>query len=183
MTNQKNSQLQSALMSGIILGVALIIFSLILYVVGINPVEKKIWGLPSILILIAGIVYGTLKYRNDTLGGSISYGQALGTGVLIALFAGVLNSIYSYVFMTIIDPAFIDQIKMIAEEGMIEKGMSDDQIERTMEVAGWAYSPWYLTVMGVVGNVFYGFIISLISSAFIKKEKSIFDSDETIADE
>ena len=55
-------------------------------------VENKLFTFLTWGIIIGGIVYGIKKYRDGVLKGFISYGSALGYGVLISLFASIISS-------------------------------------------------------------------------------------------
>ncbi|MTI21229.1 DUF4199 domain-containing protein, partial [Fulvivirga sp. RKSG066] len=51
---------------------------------------------------------------------------------------------------------------------MQESGMSDDQIDQAMSMTETFTSPELMAVFGILGGLFFGFIISLIISAFTK---------------
>ena len=39
------------------------------------------------------------------------------------------------------------------------------------------YTPLYVTIQSIWSNVFVGVLVSLVTAAFAKKDKSIFDTD------
>ncbi|MCF6241756.1 MAG: DUF4199 domain-containing protein [Bacteroidales bacterium] len=166
---EKNTNIwKNALNWGVILGIVLSIYSLIIYFLGAT-LEK--WAAyPSYIIMIAGIIYATIQYRDNMLNGSITYGKALGFGTLVMLFAGIILAIYSYVLYTLIDPDLITRILEKAEEEMVNKGLPDEQIEMALEMQSKFMKPWIMSVMSIFGSVFAGFIISLFTSIFLKKE-------------
>ena len=51
---------------------------------------------------------------------------------------------------------------------MEERGMSDAQIEQAMQMTEAFTSPAALTIIGVIVSVIFGFILSLIVTAFTK---------------
>ena len=126
MENKQNVW-KNALNWGIIVGIVLIIYGVIMYFLGLSLEKWNNWV--SYILLIAGIVYATIQYRDNVLGGSITYAQALGFGVLISLFASVMSAIYSYVFLTFIDTDFIGKVMEMAQEQMLNKGLTEEQIE------------------------------------------------------
>lgn len=166
-----------ALQQGAVLGIALIVFYLILYVAGINvyaQTDKSIGGYLSYLsyvIIIAGLFLGIKSYRDKALGGSISFGRALGFGTLMSLFSGIILAIYIILFIYVIDPDVLDGIFIMAEERMIEQGMPDSAIEKGMEITRAVTVPMMIAGT-VVGNTFVGVIISLILGAILKKEET-----------
>lgn len=175
MEPKSNPMYKSAMTTGLILGIALVVFSLIIYMVGVF--KPPFWvSIIQYLIIIGGIVYGTIKFRDEDLGGEISYSQALGFGVLICVFAAVISGIYTILLMTVIDPEYITKLMSVMEEELVSKGMPEEQIEASMKIFSKMQSPIIMAVSTVVGFAFMGTIFSLVTSAFLKKEKSIFEN-------
>ncbi len=127
-------------------------------------------GIPSVIIMIGGIVLATRTYRDQEQGGYISYGRALGTGTLTVLFASVITAFFTLALFTVIDPGLMDRMMTMREMAMYESGLSDDQIDMAMNMAERFASPAILSLSGFAGSVFIGFIFSLITSIFLKKE-------------
>ena len=159
---------------GVITGLVTIIYSTLMYFLGLNLESWTGWI--SYIILIGGIVYGTIQYRDNVRGGTISYAQALGFGVIIALVVAIISAIYSLV-LSVIDPGIIDQILEKAQEEMLKQGLSDDQVEQAIEMQKKFMSPGIIAAMIVPGMTFMGFIFSLITSIFLKKEDTSVNFD------
>lgn len=165
---EKSTFWKSAMVYGLYLALVLTLFSVILYVSGLILNTKV--GYISLVLTIAGIVVAQIQYRNRELNGTITYGQALGFGVAIMLFAGIVTALYTLVLYTFIDPTLIDQTKAIQEEAMLKKGLTEDQIEAAMSMTSKMMTPGWLSIMGLVGSVFSGTIVSLLTSIFVKKQ-------------
>jgi len=175
MEPKSNTMFKSAMTSGLILGIALVIFSLVLYIMGI--IKPPTWlGLLNYLIIIVGIVYGTKKYRDEDLGGEIAYSKALGFGVLVCVFASIISGIYMMLLMTVIDPEYINKLMSIIEEEYVKAGLNEDQIDAAMGLVKKMQSPIFMVISSIIGFAFMGTIFSLVTSAFIKKEKPIFEN-------
>ncbi|HCT30954.1 MAG TPA: hypothetical protein DIW31_09530 [Bacteroidales bacterium] len=175
MESKSNPMYKSAMTSGLFLGIALVVFSLIIYMMGV--VKPPFWvSLVQYLIIIGGIVYGTKKFRDEDLGGEISYSKALGFGILICIFASVISGIYTVLLMTVIDPEFVNKMMAVLEEEYVKAGLSEEQIDAAMKMVSKMQSPIIMAVTNVIGFAFMGTIFSLITSAFIKKEKPIFET-------
>jgi len=177
---QKSTFWKSAMVYGLYLALVLTLFSVILYVSGLILNTKV--GYVSIVLTIAGIVIAQINYRNRELNGVISYGQAVGFGVAIMLFAGIVTALYTIVLYTFIDPSLIDQMKAVQEEAMLGKGMSEDQIEAAMSMTSKMMTPAWMSVMGLFGSVFSGTIVSLLTSIFVKKQPNEDAFDEAMED-
>ena len=166
---------QTAMKYGALTGIVLILDSVSLY--ALDLMQNRGLQYIGYLILLVGIILGTKEYRDKIRGGSISYSQALGAGVLISVFAGILLAFYTFIFVKFIYPGFIEKMKQIAEQQMIEKrGMSDEQAEQAMKYASMFMSPGVMAFMIVISYAFFGLLLSLITSAFMKKEPTSFDS-------
>lgn len=177
---QKSTFWKSAMVYGLYLALVLTLFSVILYVSGLILNTKV--GYVSIVLTIAGIVIAQINYRNRELNGVISYGQAVGFGVAIMLFAGIVTALYTIVLYTFIDPSLIDQMKAVQEEAMLGKGMSEDQIEAAMSMTSKMMTPAWMSIMGLFGSVFSGTIVSLLTSIFVKKQPNEDAFDEAMED-
>ena len=165
---QKSTFWKSAMTYGIYLSLVLILYNVILYVTGQNL--NQTMGYISYIIMGVGIFLCQQSYRNKELGGYISYSSALGFGVAIMLFAGVLNALYSVILLKI-DPSILDQVRIMQEEKMIQQGMSDEQIEMAGQIMSKFQNPIIMAVTALLSFAFIGFIISLITSIFIKKKQ------------
>lgn len=163
------SLMKSSMISGLYLGIVLILFSVVLYVAGLT-FETWVQYI-SYPILIAGAVYAQVNYRKS-LGGEMTYGQALGVGLMSIIFASVLSSIYTYLLYAVIDPGLLDQVKIMSEQKILEQGIPEEQLDTAMNMAMKFQTPPVMAVMGIVGGAFIGLIISLITAIFTKKNPS-----------
>lgn len=168
------SKLKFALNYGAITG--LVIMSLILITYVFEMYEASWINYLSYALLIAGIYISTKKYRDEAQGGYISYGQALGFGVLIALFAGIILAFINYIYLGYIDDSFLQNSIQKAEERFYEAGtMSDEEIENAIAMSSKYLGPGFISITTLLYFTFLGFIFSLITSAFLKNEKNEFD--------
>jgi len=169
---------KNAMNGGIIVGVVLIIYSILMYFLDLSLEKWVSWV--SYIFFIGGIVYTTIQYRDNVLGGSISYAQALGFGVLVMFFASILTAVYSFVFMTYIDPDFVGKIMEMTQQQMLDQGLSEEQVEQAMEMQKGFMKPGIMALITVPTYAFIGFIFSLITSIFLKKEgvPEVFDDVE-----
>ena len=159
---------KSSLMSGIYLGIAMILLSVIFYVTG-NPFSKVSQWI-GYAIMVAGIVLAQTSYKK-TLGGTMTYGQALGVGVLTMVFASVLSSIYSFLLYQFIDPSLQEQLRLFTEEQIVKQGkVPEEQLDMAVNMATKFQTPVMMLVMGIFGGAFMGLIISLITSIFTQKK-------------
>ncbi len=166
----------NALNYGLILGVIQIILSLLFYMLNVET-DSFIRYL-SMIIMIVGIVFGILNYRKKINNGFISYGQSLGTGVLIGLFCAILFSIYFFFFAKFIDTDLISEILRKKEEAMAsDPRFTPEIIEQSMHYTRMFVQPWIMSLFTVLGMTFGCFIASLIISIFTQKKDNSFESN------
>jgi len=166
---QKNTSVfYNALIWGIIIGLVFIIYSVVLYILDLTT--NRTLGMLSFLILVAGLVIATLNYRNSVRGGYISFGTAFSFGILVAVFAAVISSVYSYIQMTVIDPGIIQKIQDLAMEKMTQKGIPEEQLDSVMEISRKFMSPIVISISALIQTALFGVVFSLIIGAIFKKD-------------
>jgi hypothetical protein len=171
-TNQ-NSFLKSTMNYGAMLGLAIVVYSLLLWMLG-QSLSKSL-GYVTYLIMIAGIYLGLKFFRDQDSGGFLTYGRALGAGTMIVLFSSVITAFYTYIMFKFLDPGLIEKMMLMAEEQLYERGMADEQIEVAVKAQAMFMKPGVMAIMGLVGSVFMGFIFTLIIAIFVKKDPTPFD--------
>lgn len=164
-TNQ-TSVGKAALHHGAIMGVALIVLSLILHFAGLG---FEGWTMfLSWTVMIAYLSYATKNFRDENRNGLLSYGQGLGFGTLASMIAGAISCLYTMLYMKFINPDFVNQYMEKSYEGMLERGMEEEQIVQFLSMQ----EPYIATstiVMAFVFTLLMGFIFSLIISAVFKR--------------
>lgn len=173
METQKLQARKFILNYGLILGVVTILISVVMYVT--NSLIEKNWiaSVLGFVVMILAISYGINEYKKSN-GGFLTLGEAIKIGVGIALISGIIGAIYQFIFMTYIEPGFLDQMMQVQFDNMIEQNpdMTEEQIEMSMEMGRKFSSPWITTAFQIVGSLFFGFIISLIAGLAMKKENN-----------
>ena len=173
--SQGNTYMKSAMTFGLIIGLIIVIYSLLLYMTDNFVSKNTILGLLQWVILAGGLYYGIKTYRDQHSEGYITYGRSLGLGVLISVFVGVIMGVFTYLLYTVIDPDLLEKTIKIAQEEMLKTGMSEQQVETASEMQRTITSPTIMLFSSIFTFAFFGTIISLIVSIFTKKEKPIFN--------
>jgi hypothetical protein len=164
----KVSVWKANLNSGIIMGLAGIVYSLILYFLDqtLNRNLGYIWFVAIIVLLFFFIK----AYRDNYLKGFITYGQSVGAGVVIMLYYAIISAIFGFILYKFIDPGLIDKLIAMTEETMLERGLPEAAIEQGMKVQKKLMTPGIMNAIGIFNNVLIGTILSLIISIFTRKE-------------
>jgi hypothetical protein len=174
MENQTKSISSNALTYGAITGAALIVFSLLLYVLNLymnKPLSYVAYGL-----LIGGMFWGTFQYRKLYSNGFLSYGKAFTSSFLIGLIASVISIIYFIIYLKFINTGFMqemmEQTRMQMEAS--SSGMSEEQMEKALEYTAKFMQPGWMVGFGLLMYIFLSAIFAAVIGIFVKKEdKSI----------
>jgi len=169
----KPSLLAVSLGYSVIISLAVIVLSLVLFLLNLDKGTGMEW-LPY-LVLFGGIWLAQYNYRNKYLGGFISYGKAFSLGMMISLFLAIIMGIYTYVFIKYINPGAMEEAMVIAEQKMMDRGATDLEIEQGMAIARKFAGVGMFTFTAVFSNFLAGVIISLITAIFVKKETAGFN--------
>lgn len=171
----ENTLLRSTMTMGLITGLALIIYTVLLYATNNLLKQNFLLSILNYIILITGIVVGTRAYRDQVLGGYISYSKALGYGVLLCVFTGIVFGIFTYLLYEVIDPGLMERNMQIIQEEMLNQGVSADQVEAMTEMQARFRTPFMMLIGSIFSYSLLGLIFSLITSAFLKKDKPMFN--------
>jgi len=160
---------KTALSHGLFLGLALVLFDYALYLAGQTEAGYSTWLMYAMLLVAAYLA--ARRSRDRHMGGYISFGKAFGSGMVVAMVGGTMLGLFVLLLFAVIDPALLQELKILAEEAMIEQGLPDEQIEevsRLMEK--FFYKPWFLALSTFLQFLLVGSLISLLSAALAKKE-------------
>lgn len=172
METQTASIKKNALTFGLLLGLASIALSVISYVMGVH-LERPWWlSVLGILLMVAFLYQGIKTYKTEN-GGFLSLGEALKVGLAISVIAGIISALYNYVFVTVIEPDFVNQMLDLTREQMLEQNpnMTEEQTEMALNMTAKFMNPTIMGAMAIIFTLFLGFIISLITGLVMKQPK------------
>ena len=168
--------LSIALRNGILLGLASVAFTVLLYVTDFlytdNTLLAIITWLINIAISVVFIVIAVEQYKKANEG-FLSIGEAIKVGVLVAVIAGVIGAIYQVIYATIIDPDYYDKVVEVAMKKMSAMAnFNEEQLEEFQDKM-YANKPSIASSfsLSIVFSAIGGLIISAIVVAIKKKER------------
>ena len=168
MEDNKNDILKHSATYGAIIGFALIIYTILLYIADLSL--SRGLGYLSYVIIIAGLFLSIKKFRENEPLDAIKYGKALGVGVLTCVFMGFIGSVFTYLQFRFLDPDLVNKILEMSEEKLLDKGLSEDMIEMQSEFMMKFMSPGIMALSSFISYIFMGTVFSLILAAILKKE-------------
>ncbi len=156
---------------GILVSVALIIFKLILYILDID--DQSYWQVLYYVIFALGLLYSMIFVRNKTLDGYITFGKAFMVGFYATLAVSLIMAIYTYIYMTVINPGMIADMLSQAEEKIIETNpeMSDEDLEKALSMAKMFMQPGIMAISTLIMSTIMGSLLSLVAAALSKRNK------------
>jgi len=147
------------------------VWTLIGYLMGNESQESLKWIGYAVIISICvfcfrGAILGIRNMKN----GFISFKEAFRVAFMTGLVMGIINSVFSYFYFAYINPEFISFILNKAQQDMLDKGMSDEQVEMAISMQKKFMSPAMMGVFGFVFMMIFNALMGLIMSAIMKKE-------------
>ena len=171
MKNQKDPIWRNAMNFGAIGGVIIALFWLVSYTGLISYQGMSVLRFP---VLIVALITGTKFLRDKLLNGYIKYSKALGSGVLISIFFGIIYGFFVYIDLTYVNPKMMDELMRLQEEVLMKMNLIDEnqletmitEMRETTTAMKYAFSEIFTTL-------FWGFVISIFTSIFLKKDEPI----------
>ena len=157
---------------GLILGVVLAAIPLIYYSLGLekNETLQNVTIYLNMAILAAVTYIGIKQYRDQVGNGYISFGKGFSTGLVISIVGGAISALFTYLYFTVINPGMVTYIRMQQEQKLIERGMSDSEVEKMAKMMEMWTTPPMMAAFSLLGMIIIGLLISLICAGILKKE-------------
>ena len=165
---EKVSVWKANLNNGLILALVGIVYSLIMYFLDLYL--NKTQGYIFMVVLLVVLYYLVKSYRDNYLHGYITYGQAVGAGVVIFLYYAVISAVFAYILYKFIDPDLTARQLAMTEEILLKKGMPQEAIDAGMKVQKKMMVPEIMAPFSILGNMVTGVIMSLLVAIFVRKE-------------
>lgn len=167
MEEKKRSVTINSLNYGLITGAVIIVYSLLLYIA--NLYMNKGLGFVAYVFLLGGMFWGTLEYRKKSMNGYMTYGQAFSSAFLIGLFAGIIGTIYMFIFVQYINPGMVNEIIEQTRVKLQDQNLTEDQIESALDYTRKFTTPLMMTIWGLVAYTLISLVLGLLSAIFLKK--------------
>lgn len=168
--------MKTALSYGAAMTIAGAVLNLLLYIAGwhdsIEKLKSAQWigGVGAALISATCLALAMRERRAEfPRDREWSYGPALGTGALTALFGSLFALVTGYAYFGLINRGFgevIYQTQVAALEG---RGMSAAQIERIEPMLRRFLGPAVMTIIQAVTGFAWSFVLSLVVAIFVRR--------------
>jgi Protein of unknown function (DUF4199) len=155
------------LIAGAIVG-SMFFITMPLYERGILTMENgELVGYSTMVVALSLVFFGVKSYRDNHLGGSITFGKALTVGLLITLVASLVYAItWEVIYNTMTD--FVTEMGDKYFEKLRADGTTQAKID---EYAAMYENPFIRFAMTLMEIAPVGILISLFSAALLKKKE------------
>jgi hypothetical protein len=154
---------------GLILGCTLVATSLATHFAGLG-FDSSISKLLPWLAMIGILYYALSDFKTKFNSGYLSYGTGVKLSVLTGVWAGIVSSLYTYIFFQYIAPEVTEELLVKAAQDMADQGMGDAEIEQALEISQVFMTPATFAFMNLFAVPLMTLIIGLILSAILKKD-------------
>ena len=165
---EKVNPWKSNLTNGLILGLAGVVYSLIMYFLNLSL--NKSQGYFFMIIQIVLLYFLLKSYRDNFLHGQIPFGKSVGAGVIICLYYSAIMAVFTYILYTFIDTGLSAKQLAMAEDMMVKRGLPQDALDAAMALQAKFMKPGIMSFFVLLVGVIWGTVLSLLVSIFVKKE-------------
>ncbi len=165
---EKVSVWKANLTNGLILGLIGIVYSLVVYFFDLTL--NQVQGYLFLVILLVALYFLVKSYRDHYLHGQMTYGQAVGAGIVIFFYYSIITAIFTYILFAFIDPGLIDKQLAMTEEMLQKRGLPQEAMDAALKVQEKMIKPGIIAPLSILSNMLYGLIMSLIIGIFVKNE-------------
>lgn len=162
------SLLKWALPYGLIFGLILVFETVLLYLLNLSY-EK--WVSVLVYVVLFGMSYFAIKKRKELQGNYITLGEGFKAGFLALFIATIISTIYLYIHMQYVDTNYLSTIINMQLVDLQDKGVSQSQIDTSMEWIKKLMTPTITTLIGFISSGFSSLAFALISASILKNER------------
>jgi uncharacterized protein YebE (UPF0316 family) len=156
---------------GPIAGMIQVLAGVAMYLAG---VYFAAWSmLASALVLVLSIILGTRWYRNNTLGGTITYSQALITGIVISVSTGLIYALYNVISISYFYPNFLDEMIRDGVARIQASGLGSEQTAELVASVKRESTLPRIAVGNLIRLSIIGTVLSTITSIFLRRKQLI----------
>jgi len=167
--------MKNCLIYGFVMAIAMFLLRLVLFIAGLESTQatgaRWIAFLVSVVVAVTILILG-LRARRSTLPpeAEFTYGQAFKTGMGIQLFCAILSPVTTYVYLTAINPGFIEATIQASREKMEARGMTGDQLDRAEHMMRLFSGAGAQSIAAFFLVLILGTIVTLIVAAFLRRD-------------
>ncbi|MBD2701321.1 DUF4199 domain-containing protein [Spirosoma sp. BT702] len=138
--------------------------------------DNSMWvGYTTMVIALSLIFFGIKSYRDNHLGGAITFGSAFKVGILITLIASIMYCLSWEFYYSTVWPNFMEWTAQNMEAAMRKKGSTEQEIATSMadfrQVAESYKNPLVRFAYTFIEIFPVGLIITLLSATLLRRKE------------
>jgi hypothetical protein len=162
---------------GFISSLAGAFLTLILYFAGLNsdisklPTAQWVGGLLGLAIIVTCMILGMKARRAEVPPeDDFGFGKSFFTGFMIGMVSNVLSMIFTYVYNTFINPAFVDIMMQDRLNKIEASGVSGDKLDRAEAMTRSMFNPIPQAIFFIIVTSIIALVLSLILAGFFTRK-------------
>jgi hypothetical protein len=126
-------------------------------------------GYLAYLFPIVGIVLAIrAAKRSET--GEFTFGDGFKEGAAVSLVAALLTALLSYLYMTAINPDYLDAVREATTAQLQAQGMSGRELAQAQQMTEAVATPGAVAGISAVSTFILGLIISAVAAAIMRRK-------------
>ena len=151
---------------GLTAGILQALAGVVMYVAG---VYFAAWSmLVSGVVLVLCIVLGTRWYRDNVLGGTMTYSQALIVGIVVSVSTGIIYALYNVISISFIYPDFLDEMIRDGVARIRASGLSSQQTTELVASMKRDDTLPKIALGNLIRLSILGALLSIVTSIFLR---------------
>jgi len=170
------SPFPTALRYGIIGGLCFTIYGFVVLTFFSDPADSSLavslaqLGI-STTLFVGIIVLAVKKYRDEELGGFITFSQAFLSGFVTIMITRTIYILFNLLYTKVIYPDFVKDMQDKMYAAFEKQNMSEEQIESSMKIMKIFSDPVLGTAVALGMAVIIGSIVAAIVAAIMQKNR------------
>jgi hypothetical protein len=179
METTSNSKSLILIKWGVIGGLLGFLFSVVTQYSGLAEDFSETLGWVSFLVsfvLNVSVLFLALNEVRTQQAGYMSYGEGLGSSTLLGGIWGIVGGGFNYVYINFIDDTAIPRQMELARQRLEDQGLSESQIQEAERITSMMMGPGIQFITIVIVTIFFLFLLGLVVSGIMKRDKPMFDA-------
>jgi hypothetical protein len=158
------------------MAIAQIVVTLVSFFLGYqtDKMNSGSWyGIIPAIVAIVVLYLGIKAVREEQEGKYMTYGKAVSTGALIALYSCLIGAIYTYIHFRYINPNFPDYVIESSRVKWAAAGMPESKMDGAEKGVRMFTKPIIQAGFVLIVGILFDLILTLIIAAFLKRNPPV----------
>lgn len=157
---------------GISTGLAISAWMYTEYLFGFHATQiGRYTGFAALIFTILGLYLGIKAYRRHDKAGKINYWETVFAGIRISLVAGLITSVFTFLYLQYINPDFTEFMVETNKKILQEHGATAAHLQTNAQITRERYSSLPQALRAFGGFVAAGSMFSLILAGILKSRR------------